>query len=266
MEKLSIKELIERHDEIVQLKKSAVKFSDPIDLTVIGKSEVVKELQTEPTEVKVGDYIFPVINTTNWLDSHGDVHIPGIWNKSIKEQQGKVHLVINHDLKIGSVIGYPKDVEPMVKEMKWSDLGVDIDGTTEALIFKTKLTESANSDGLKAYMTGAPVQHSIRMMYDQIHLCIKQTEDSDEDELKYNENWDKYYPQVVNKEDADSIGYFWAVTSAKIFKEGSQVLFGSNEMTPTLYDLKPSIDTSTKEEKPSIDTQTLIKEMFNFKV
>jgi len=34
------------------------------------------------------DYIYPVINTTRYLDSHDDVHFDGLWKKSIQEQQG----------------------------------------------------------------------------------------------------------------------------------------------------------------------------------
>ena len=32
------------------------------------------------------------------------------------------------------------------------------------------------------------------------------------------ENWDKYYPEIINKDVADSMGYFWAVTTAKIMR------------------------------------------------
>lgn len=56
------------------------------------------------------------------------------------------------------------------------------------------------------------------------------------------ENWDKYYPQVANKKDVDEVGFFWAVTEAKLI-EGSAVPIGSNYVTPTLSVKEPSVDT-----------------------
>lgn len=253
-----IKELIKRSAEIMQIKKSAVKYSEPMSWQIMP-TEATKDL-TQPKEITYGDYVYPIINTTNYLDSHDDVHIDGIWNKSIKEQQGKVYLIVNHELQVGKVISYPKDVEMQLKTLKWYDLGVDSDGTTEALIFKSKLTERSNKDGFEAYKFGDPVQHSIRMQYVKMYLCIEPNNLSAED-MQYGENWEKYYPAIANKERADKQGYFWAVTEAKIFKEGSQVLAGSNDLTPTLYTEPKEL---TPEAEPSIDTQKLIKEMFNF--
>ena len=41
-----------------------------------------------------------VVNTTNVLDSHDDLHVKGIWNKTIKDQKGKLNLVVDHDLSV----------------------------------------------------------------------------------------------------------------------------------------------------------------------
>ena len=45
--------------------------------------------------------------------------------------------------------------------------------------------------------------------------------------------WDKYRPMVVNGDEVDEEGIFWAILEAKI-TEGSAVLFGSNDCTPTM--------------------------------
>jgi hypothetical protein len=55
-------------------------------------------------------FIYPVINTTNYMDSHDDCHFPGIWNRTTKDQAGNIYYVTNHDLEIGDVIAWPGDV------------------------------------------------------------------------------------------------------------------------------------------------------------
>jgi hypothetical protein len=42
---------------------------------------------------KLSETVLCVINTTNWMDSHRMFHIPGIWNKSLKDNPTfKLHL------------------------------------------------------------------------------------------------------------------------------------------------------------------------------
>lgn len=229
--------LKENKDTIVGIKKSAVKFSDPISFT--AKDISTAKAGSSDSAVKIGDFIYPVINTTNYLDSHGDVHLDGIWNKSLTEQNGKVYYIINHELEIGKVISYPKEVTPMVKDMSWSELGLPYEGKTQALIFKARLTDKTNHDALKAIIDKESLENSIRMMYVGMKLCI----DSNDEELKEEKkDFYNYLPIIANKEDAIERGYFWAITEAKIFKEGSAVLFGSNDATPILYNLDKDID------------------------
>jgi len=220
---------------IISLKKAAIKCSDPIDLCITtAQMRDGETIKNDPgTTLNYGDHIYPVINTTNYLDSHGDLHLNGIWNKSATEQNGKTYYLINHDLSIGKVISYPADVEIMVKNMAWKDLGRDYDGSTEALIFKAKLTEDSNADAYRAIKGGAPIQNSIRMVYVNLDLAINQKGKEYVAEKKL---WDQYYPDIANKTDADEAGYFWAIYEAKIYKEGSAVLFGSNDATGILYD------------------------------
>ena len=63
---------------------------------------------------------------------------------------------------------------------------------------------------------------------------------------------------IANKEEADRVGYFWAVTEAKIVKEGSMVLFGSNSVTPLLQkDIEPDAPTQEKEAATSTSKGSL---------
>lgn len=214
--------------ELIAAKKAVIKNSDPV---LAGMSFISTKKGSTPKEISFGDYVYPVINTINYLDSHKDMHLWGIWDKSAKEQNNKVYYLINHDLSIGKVISYPRDVEIMVKEMSWKDLGFNFSGKTQALIFKAKLTEQSNKDAYDAIKAGESIQNSVRMQYVRMDLAINS---NDKDFREEKTVWDKYSPNTVNKE-ALGEDYFWAVYEAKIYMEGSAVLFGSNESTPVLF-------------------------------
>lgn len=217
--------------ELILSKKATIKQADGVSMPSILNTDTSKG-QKEEVEVNYGSVIYPVINTTLLMDSHEDVHLNGIWNKSVKEQKGKVSLIINHDFKVGSVISFPDEVEPMVQELTWKELGFEYTGKTEALIFKSKLTEDSNQVAYGMYKRKRPVQHSISMQYVDISLAV----DSDEEDWKEEKaTWNKYFKSIVNPEMAEKNGYFWAVKEAKIYKEGSMVLEGSNWATPTRY-------------------------------
>jgi hypothetical protein len=231
--------------KMMAAKKATIKISDGWESGTI-KTESEKAAGG-PKELEFGDKIYPVINTTLYMDSHDDVHLNGIWNKTIGEQKGKVALILNHDYKIGQVISYPEDVVPMVKIIPWKDLGRKYEGDTEALIFESTLSDDSNEIGFKAYKNGRKVQHSVRMMYEKISLAINSDSEDWKEERK---TWEKYLNSIANKERAIELGYFWAVKEARIYKEGSMVLEGSNDVTPTLYEAG-SYSTSTSESEKS---------------
>jgi len=245
--------LVRNKQTIMDAKKATIKFSDPVIYFAPPGEETTKG--EKPKDLALGDYIYPVINTINYLDSHGDVHLEGIWDKSATEQSGKTYYIVNHDLSIGKVISYPKEVEIMVKNMAWKDLGKEYEGTTQALIFKSKLTDKSNEDAVKAFQAGEDIQNSIRMLYVNFDLAVN-TEDKTMG--KYKSNWEKIYPKIANKEAADELGYFWAVSEAKIYKEGSAVLFGSNDATPVRYDEPKHIEPVQTTQKRAVnDTRTI---------
>jgi hypothetical protein len=148
------------------------------------------------------------------------------------------------------------ELKASVKSYTWSELGfLDFKGSTEALVFDAVINSDRNEYMFEQYFKGRVKQHSVGMQYVNLYLCINS------DEKYYREeknNWDKYINEVVNKQDAIDLGYFWAVTEAKVV-EGSAVLRGSNYATPTLsvtttQDIEADVVTSTKE--PQISTQT----------
>jgi hypothetical protein len=223
--------LLSEKQTIISLKKAAIKTTDSVQFGFVKGTTAVK---SEAKDLDYGDYIYPVINTTNYLDSHNDMHLNGIWDKSAKEQNGKIYYAANHKLELGSIISYPKEVEIILRKMKWQELGKDYPGETEALIFKAQLTEKSQRDAYLAFKAGEDIQQSVRMEYVNIDLAV----DSKDKEFKHEKAlFDKLVKVMANPETAAQRGYFWAVSEAKIYKEGSAVLFGSNDATTTLYDL-----------------------------
>lgn len=193
--------------------------------------------------VKEG-YFYPVINTTLWMDSHLDVHLNGIWDRSIDQNRGKLYYVESHDLSPGKVIAWPENVTAFTQMLEWSDLGRNIEGKTQALIYEISKDNIELETARKVVENKRDIENSVRMQYVKIRLAIN---DDGEDWKENKATWDEVYPQIANKEMADEYGYFWAVDEAKIFKEGSMVLAGSNEMTPIIYEkTEPGVATSEK--------------------
>lgn len=225
---------------LIAEKKSAVKQSDAVsfagpsfEYTHGGATEKAEAVTlTDPTgPIKVTS----VINTTNILDSHGDVHLPGLWKKSLAETKRR-YLVKEHRFNFDNVIS--DNVTATAKTIKWSALGFPWEGSTQALVFESDIDPSDKTGMFERYRAGKVHEHSVGMRYVKLDLAIN-TEMQGYDEEKA--AWDKYIDQIVNKEAAMDQGYFWAVTEAQVI-EGSAVLRGSNYATPTI---------SVKNEEPT---------------
>jgi hypothetical protein len=246
-------ELKDNKDALIDLKKSQTKSTDALGVNFTAHKEAIKGVNLED------GYIYAVINTTKYMDSHNDVHMDGIWNKSAKEQNNKIYYLADHDMKLDSVIAFPKDVEIELQDISFKDLGVDFQGQTQALIFKVAKEKLRLKSAKDVVNENISIEHSVRMQYIKLALCI----DSKEEDFKEEKaNWDTYFPQVVNKDKAIESSYFWAVTEAKIYKEGSMVLAGSNDVTPLLQnkDIEAVIDTS--KEEPLENTRKNINHLF----
>lgn len=230
-------------------KKSAIKLADAIQVVgrslefhhgdTVSKAEAVAASSTDGV-IKVTS----VINTTNILDSHGDVHIPGLWKKSLKEAR-QHWLIKEHHFNFDNVIS--DVVEASTRNIEWAALGFpQWEGKTQALVFVSEIAQTDKTGMYERYKAGKVPNHSVGMRYVKIELAINNEANGFEEEKAI---WDKYIDEVANKEDAISQGYFWAVLEAQVV-EGSAVLRGSNYVTPTLSvkgDGEPEQSTHTEE-------------------
>lgn len=245
--------LKERKEELISLKKSAIK--EKRSIVAMIKPEFSEKAEQQPEPLKLGDTIKVAMNTCNYIDYDMDLIVDGAWTKTAQEQSGKTYHVINHELKLGSIVAYPKDVSISVERIDWSRLGKDYSGDTEVLVFESKMTEKTHRDAFMAYRDGEAIEHSIRLGYVKIELAM-----NDENEKEEFAVWQKYYPMVANKEVADENGYMWVVKECRIYKEGSTVLFGANDSTPRLKDEPLEIGTQ-QDNDPEQSSQ---KELYEF--
>lgn len=243
--------LVLNKETLISQKKNAIKLADSsswglleTNQDLLNTKKADGSIQENKTEIKVK----AVINTTNLLDSHGDVHIPGLWNKSIKENNRMLHVQEHQSSSFDKIISSGEDLKASVKTMTWKSLGYNAEGSTQALIFDSVVKESRNSYMFNQYKQGFVTNHSVGMRYVKMELAI-----NDKEYEKEKSFYDKYIGQVVNRKDAEKLGYFWVVTEAKAI-EGSAVPMGSNPITPTIniknepsfLDMIGKIDTQEK--------------------
>lgn len=236
---------------VMQARKANIKYADAVTyLEPIGTSEkesaektagIVETLDTGKIVVR------SVINTTNNMDSHGDVHIPSIWKKSLSESK-IFYLLQEHQMRFDKVI--TDEVKAFTKTMTWKSLGFDYEGSTQALVFDSVIGDR-NAFMKEQYMQGYVKNHSVGMRYVQQLFCINSESKWWAEEKA---NWDKYIGTVVNKADAEDQGYFYAILEAKVI-EGSAVLVGSNRATPTISITGAGKTTPDDINEPPVGTQ-----------
>jgi hypothetical protein len=242
--------LFENKAALVAQKKSAIKEADAISYQaplVNDKGEACKsesEIPATATKIKVRS----IINTTKIMDSHSDVHIDQLWNKSLKENKEN-YLCNQHNFSFEGIIS--DNVKAFVKQMAWKELGFDFEGNTQALVFDSVIDKADNPMMFDKYRQGKVKNHSVGMRYVSLKMAIN--DDRYESEKA---TWDKYIDIVANKEDAEAQGYFWAVTEAKII-EGSPVVKGSNYATPTqrVEETKGAVIDTPENIEPAAATQ-----------
>lgn len=259
---LTIKQIVEQKKTLIKSKKSLSITSEPIcDYSINGANPTIKtkafgENAEDPNKLKVKF----IGNTALFCDSHLDVLAPGCYDKTIKERGQWVPHLIDHKHSLEAKIGKTLDISTEVVNV--ASFGIDSDvQTTEVLTMTSELVRGWNDKVFQLYKDEEVNQHSIGMQYVNLILCVK-----DENYKEEFEAWQKYHPSVINKERVDQAGYFWYVTEIKLL-EISAVLFGANELTPTIETQKniqqPSNDT-VDNKKPSEDTSDKQKEEEEF--
>ena len=248
--------LVDNEDRIIAAKKAAIKIADAVSFGAFTyeKDELADKANNPVKEDVTELRVKAVINTTNLMDSHGDVHIPGLWKKSLKENKDIWHDQ-EHKHGFDSTISDYEDLKASTETMTWKDLGQKFEGETECLIFDSLVKQDRNSFMFTQYKAGRVKNHSVGMQYVKIVTCI-----SDKSYTPQFQNWEKYFPMVANKEEAEAEGYFWAVLEAKAI-EGSAVKRGSNWVTPTLENNMKSEPSEDTPQEPVKTTQLTSEEI-----
>ena len=222
------KHLADNVDDILYEKKCIFKKADGLNLSFIELKDVDKTIQksddVEKDEIKVR----AIINTTMVKDSHGDVHINGLWKKSLRENKRIKHLQ-EHKMSFDSIISDGDNLKAYTKTYSWRDLGVDKDGETQALVFDSVVKRKRNPYMFEQYKDGNVDNHSVGMSYVTMKLAM---DSKDEDHAEYKAEFDKHIDDILNKAEVKKDGFFYAIYEAKA-REGSAVPFGSNSITPT---------------------------------
>ncbi len=165
-------------------------------------------------------------NTTNWFDSHKDVHLPGLWKKTLQEQNGMLIFAQEHGGGIDKVIADGNDLKVYTQNKNWQDIGYNAIGQTEALVAEANVIKERNEFMHKQYANDWVRNHSVEMQYVSIVMAVNDKDYGDEYEA-----WKKYVSQIINRKDVEREGYFWVIKEAKLF-EVNAVKRGSNIMTP----------------------------------
>jgi hypothetical protein len=236
-------------DDLIYQKKSEMKRADDdFGFHVVQIQEGVNKAQgnvaSNPDVIKVR----AIINTTMVRDSHKDVHIDGLWKKTLQENKRIKHLQ-EHEMAFDKIIADKDDLNVYTRMYSWKDLGYDFEGETQALVFDSTIKSSRNPVMFKEYSNGNVDNHSVGMGYVKMALAINS---EDEDFKEEKAEFDKHIEKILNKEEVKEDGFFWAVYEAKAY-EGSAVPMGSNPMTPTIpiknhiFETENKLETTIKE-------------------
>lgn len=163
-----------------------------------------------------GRIVTMVLNTYNYLDSQGDVLLPGCAKKSIRDNGPKTgvdtpkikHLLFHSWEKVTGKI--------LVLDER------NIEGI-DCIYAETYMPDTTDgNDTLKNYDAGVYDNHSIGFNYLRTEFLERETS-----------GWKKAVDQLINPEAADNWHYMWLVKEIALW-EGSTVAFGANAMTPCL--------------------------------
>jgi hypothetical protein len=242
--------LVENKRELIDIKKSVIKFCEPIE-TFVKEDSASKELGTAyKDDIGLGVIKRQIIgNTYYWGDQHNDVHLKSTFKKSIRERGvAKIRFYHDHINQVGAKVGKFSNVKE--KTVTWKDLGVEIEGETQILVADAEIIKAYNESVFTQYLNNEIDQHSVGMIYGDIKMAIN--------DKKYEEEYKEFHlhiDKIGNKDKVMKSGFYWAVYDAKLI-EISAVPEGSNSMTFTLPNNKqePSDDILDKNE-PSGDTQ-----------
>lgn len=247
-------EMRKSYPDLIAFKKADIQKSCDkgvsVTCRVLKDTDNVKALKIDSA------YYYIAVNSTWVLDSHEDLHVDGIWNKSIKEQQGQNYLVCDHKLTIDNTVVRKEYVEMLVVDMPFALLGKGYSGDTQVLIYKVAKDKVIHAKAKEWLESGDSIEASVRMQYVTILFAM---DSNDPEDVTLKKNYDNYIGKIANKEDFEYIPYFFIIQEAKNVRESSLVIAGSNPATGNIKDNEPSKDTQTKETPNPQDSSTVSK-------
>lgn len=204
------------------------------------------------------NYFYFVFNTTRILDSHEDVHIDGLWKKTIQEKQFKNYVVTDHELEVLNTVVRKEYVEIFTAKIPFSLIGKSYNGNTEALIYKFP-KDKVQIPIVKEWLeSGDALEGSVRMKYIKYVFCIDSNNPEDEE---FKSNYNKYIDYIANKEDFEYIPYFFAVLEASNERESSVLIDASNKATGKLKEnTQAEKSLEQKEAEKSLQSEETQKE------
>lgn len=240
--------------DLIKLKKMKMKYTDK-SFSNAYKSSFTPKINVDSDKIMVK----AVINSTNYIDAHDDLHLAPIWNKTVKDNPTTYHLE-NHKQSFDGILS--SKALNSIQDFSFKDLGFDSEMNTRGLVSDFILERKNNPLIFDMYANGEVKQHSVGMQYVDIDLIY--AFDDDEQSQKDLEDVLQY---AANPEVGKDLGYVFVVKQAKRI-EGSAVLFGSNPITPTLEvkNYEPLIEKSTQEiiiEEPPIKKALTYEELKN---
>jgi hypothetical protein len=246
-------ELLANKELIIKEKTSNILKSIDKGIAITSNQEAIHKAIETNKELNIDkDFYYFAVNSSNILDSHGDMHVKGNWDKTVKEQQKKTYLVFDHQLKRSEIIAMKEDIEMITLDIPFSLIGKNYEGNTYVLVYKVHKDKIRNKEAKELLESGYSFEASVRMQYVKIDLAM----DSNlKENAKEKENFDKYYSEIANKEDFETLSYFWVIKEAKNVQESSLVMFGSNPATGLINENKEADIITSSNEEPLKDTQ-----------
>lgn len=243
--------MFENKAAIIEAKKAtAHKFADMV-LGAPKRVATASKAYAYANDESAGKLIRTIVmNTYNWLDSHDDVHQNNLFAKTIADKGDRIPHLHDHEFKITARVGIP--ISWTEKAIAWKELGVELDGDTMCLLCESEIQKELNKPIYKAYLTDQVDQHSVKMQYVRLDMAI-----NDPDYVDEYKAWQETFPKLGNKELALEQNYYFAIHEAKCF-EGSCVIAGSNELTPTLK-FQPPVGTGSKPELVPLDIDKMVR-------
>lgn len=178
-------------------------------------------------------------NTCMYIDDQYDALAVGAATKSINENigRGMIYFLKNHGRRTDDIVG--DILEAGYKRVRMTINGTEKD--VDALVVKGCARRRRDAKTFDLYKDRLIKQHSVGIQYVKLSLAI-----NDPTDTEHYKTWTATYDQILNKEVADELGFYWYVTEFK-FYEVSAVLWGSNDLTPVIEPLESTREDSRKD-------------------